>query len=63
MSLVGMTPAQTWIPGEVDLNSWEVPELSEITVVDGPQLTPGQAVGPITPPKLPVPIPIIREVC
>jgi hypothetical protein len=55
--------SQTWIPGEVDLNSWEVPELSEITVVDGPQLTPGQVVGPVAPPKLPVPIPIIREVC
>lgn len=55
--------SQTWISGEVDLNSWEVPELAEITVVDGPQLTPGQAVGPVAPPKLPVPIPIIREVC
>jgi hypothetical protein len=55
--------SQTWITGEVDLNSWEVPELAEITVVAGPQLTPGQAIGPVTPPKLPVPIPIIREVC
>ncbi len=33
--------SQTWISGEVDLNSWEVPELTEITVVDGPQLAPG----------------------
>jgi len=54
---------QTWIPGNVDLNSWEVPELAEITVVDGPQLKPGEAIGPVAPPKLPVPIPIIREVC
>lgn len=56
-------PSQTWINGTVNLNVWEVPELAEITVVDGPQLTPGQAIGPITPPNIPVPIPIIREVC
>ncbi len=54
---------QTWIPGTVNLNLWEVPELAEITVVDGPQLQPGEAIGPVAPPKLPVPIPIIREVC
>ncbi len=52
-----------WVSGTVNLNSWEVPELAEITVVDGPQLKPGEVIGPVTPPKLPVPIPIIREVC
>jgi hypothetical protein len=56
-------PSQSWIQGEVDLNPWEVPELSEITVVDGTQLTPGQAIGPVAPPAMPVPIPIIRTVC
>jgi hypothetical protein len=54
---------QSWIAGTVNLNPWEVPELAEITVVDGPQLQPGEAIGPVAPPKLPVPIPIIREVC
>jgi hypothetical protein len=53
----------TWVPGTVDLNPWEVPELAEITVVDGPQLKPGDVIGPVPPPKTPVPIPIIREVC
>jgi hypothetical protein len=55
--------SQSWVPGTVNLNPWEVPELAEITVVDGPPLKPGDAIGPVTPPKLPVPIPIIREVC
>ncbi len=54
---------QTWVTGTVDLNPWEVPELAEITVVDGPPLKPGDVIGPVPPPKLPVPIPIIREVC
>jgi hypothetical protein len=53
----------TWVPGTVDLMPWEVPELAEITVVDGPQLKPGDVIGPVPPPKTPVPIPIIREVC
>jgi predicted phage baseplate assembly protein len=53
----------TWITGPVDLNPWEVPELAEITVVNGPQLKPGDVIGPVPPPKTPVPIPIIREVC
>jgi hypothetical protein len=55
--------SQTWKNGTVTLNLWEVPELSEITVVDGPPLKPGDAIGPVAPSKLPVPIPIIREVC
>jgi hypothetical protein len=55
--------SQTWVGGTVNLNSWEVPELAEITVVDGAPLQPGEAIGPVAPPKLPVPIPILREVC
>jgi predicted phage baseplate assembly protein len=56
---------QTWITTTtaIDLNPWEVPELVEITVVDGPPLTPGDAIGPVKPPLVPVPIPILREVC
>lgn len=56
---------QAWVTasGAINLDAWEVPELMEITVVDGPPLTPGQAIGPVAPPKLPVPIPIIREAC
>ena len=54
---------QMWVNGTINLNLWEVPELAEITVVDGPELKPGDAIGPVAPAKLPVPIPIIREVC
>jgi len=51
-----------WIPGSVELALYEVPELTQITVVQGPPAPVGQ---PITPPpgKTPIPIPIIREVC
>jgi hypothetical protein len=45
------------------LQAWEVPELAEITVVQGPPLVPGAAVGPVTPTKTPVPIPTLREEC
>jgi hypothetical protein len=55
--------SQQWVQGTVNLNSWEVPELAEITVVDGPPLEPGEAIGPVAPPKTPVPIPVIRDVC
>ena len=47
----------------VTLKSWEVPELSEITVVEGTPLTPGDALGPAKPPGVSVPIPTIREEC
>jgi hypothetical protein len=45
------------------LHPWEVPELAEITVVQGPPLTPGEALGPVVPERAPVPIPTIREEC
>ena len=58
--------AQRWNPPRrepVLLQAWEVPELSEITVVQGPPLAPGEALGPVAPPRTPVPIPTLREEC
>lgn len=62
--------SQTWKQGSVKLELYEVPELSEVSVVEGPQLPePGQAIEPPTPTTttgtvaVPVPIPIIREEC
>jgi len=57
---------QTWDPPRrepVLLQAWEVPELSEITVVQGSPLVPGEALGPVPPAKTPVPIPTLREEC
>jgi hypothetical protein len=57
---------QAWDPPRRDpvlLQAWEVAELSEITVVQGPPLVPGQALGPVPPAKTPVPIPTLREEC
>ena len=47
----------------VALRAWEVPELAEITVVQGAPLVPGVALGPVPPSKTPVPIPTLREEC
>ena len=55
-----------WEPApnqRVTLRPWEVPELAEITVVQGPPLVPGEALGPVPPAKTPVPIPTLREDC
>jgi predicted phage baseplate assembly protein len=55
-----------WLPPQhapVLLQAWEVPELAEITVVQGPPLVPGAALGPVKPPAIPVPIPTLREEC
>ncbi|MEO8333810.1 MAG: putative baseplate assembly protein [bacterium] len=57
---------QTWNAPRrepVLLQAWEVPELSEITVVQGTPLVPGEALGPVLPSKTPVPIPTLREEC
>ena len=35
---------------------WEVVEVAEITVVQGPAMTPGQALGPVKPQLVPIPI-------
>jgi len=52
-----------WVPGTVLLDVDQVPDLAEITVVDGPPAAPGAALGPVPPDKTPVPIPIVREEC
>jgi hypothetical protein len=55
---------QTWIEGPVTLHKWEVPQLAAITVVsDVPPLAPNDALGPPTPPKTPIAIPVIKEEC
>ena len=52
---------------KIDLQAWEVPEVAEMTVVQGPALKPGDAVGPLAagtaPPLVPIPIPTIPEEC
>jgi len=54
-----------WIQGSVDLAKHEAPELSEITVIEGPLnlILPGQSIEPPQSSGVPVPIPIIREEC
>jgi len=54
---------KTWVPGSVDLAIYEVPELAEITVLEGPPAPAGQAITPPATGIVPVPIPIIREEC
>ncbi len=54
---------KVWLPGTVNLEKFEVAELTEITVVEGPvSIAPGQTIEP-APAGVPVPIPIIREEC
>jgi predicted phage baseplate assembly protein len=56
--------AQQWVQGTVELALYEVPELTGITVVEGPvTLNPGDAIGAPPPARTPVPIPVIRQVC
>jgi len=53
-----------WVPGTVALQMDEVPELAEITVIEGPLvIEPGQAVGLPPNPEVPVPVPILKEEC
>jgi predicted phage baseplate assembly protein len=47
----------------IELQPWEVVEVAEITVVQGPAMTPGQALGPVKPPLVPIPIPTIQDEC
>lgn len=48
---------------QVELESWEVPELAEITVIDGPALDPGRHVDPPVPSGRAVPVRSPVEVC
>ena len=52
-----------WVAGTVELKKNEVPHLVEITVVEGPPETPGDALGPLAPDGTPLPLPVIREEC
>ena len=64
LKVAGQDDHQNWVQGTVNLNLWEVPELSSITVVDGPlTFDPPQAIVPPPPDGPPIPIPVIREVC
>jgi Baseplate J-like protein len=45
------------------LQPWEVPEVVEMTVVQGDALKPGDAAGPVPPPLVPIPVPTIPEEC
>ena len=55
----------TWTtvsPNAIELERYEVVELAEITVVQGPPLVPGQVPAPPAP-SIPVPVPVPREEC
>lgn len=55
---------QNWLPGTVTLQAWEVPALTAIAVVDGlPLPALGQALDPTPPDGLPLPFPVVRDVC
>jgi hypothetical protein len=52
------------VPQPVDLEKWEVPQLSEITVLEADKpLAPGSPVQPEKAPDVPVPIPTPRKEC
>ena len=54
---------KAWVQGSINLEKYEVAELTEITVVEGAlTIAPGQSIEP-TASGVPVPIPIIREEC
>jgi hypothetical protein len=64
LRVAGWNPVtESWDEGTVELALDEVPELAEITVVDGPPLAPGATLGPIAPERTPVPVPVVREEC
>lgn len=54
-----------WLPAEVlQLESWEVPEIAAVTVVDGTTPLPSPGTGLNPPPSDPaVPVPVIRDEC
>jgi len=53
----------SWVPGTVELGPTEVPELTTITVVQGPRLEPGVELTPAASPDKPIPVPTIPEEC
>jgi hypothetical protein len=66
LEVAGWNDQRGWVKGSVQLREYEVPELTEITVVEGPTVVEiGKSIDPPRPehPVVPVPIPIIREEC
>lgn len=65
LKVAGWDDAQAaWIGGTVELENYEVPELTEIAVVEGPlTVAPGDAISPPPSPTVPVAIPVLREEC
>jgi hypothetical protein len=64
LRVAGWVPATgTWQEGTVTLRPWEVPHLTELTVIEGAPLVPGEPLGPPPAAKVPVPFPVIKEVC
>ncbi len=53
----------TWVPGTVILELDQVPELSEITVVEGPPLEPGVPLEPPDTGSIAVPIRVVKDDC
>jgi len=54
---------EDWINGDVTLEVDEVPELKEITVVEGPPLEPGVVIGAPPVDATPVPVPVEVDEC
>lgn len=76
LKVAGAGAGGAWVPGTVDLQPYEVPELVEITVVAGVPMEPGIAPSPPgtdegepgggdpdAKPKVPVPIPTVKVEC
>lgn len=67
VKLAELGPDNSWVkresPDEVLLDAWVVPELAEITVVEGAPLEPGQSLAPPDTGVVAVPIPTIQEEC
>jgi Baseplate J-like protein len=64
LDLAGRNAADdAWVPGAVELAPYEVPELTEIIVVEGATAPPaGEAPAPPAD-TVPVPVPLLREEC
>ena len=61
--LVAGWDGSQWMPGSVELNKWEAPELTEIAVVEGPAPPAGSRIEPPEPEGPAVPVPVLRDQC
>ncbi|MDP3083270.1 MAG: baseplate J/gp47 family protein, partial [Rubrivivax sp.] len=56
--------SQTWVPGTVELQAFELPEVAALTVVAGlPMPAPGEGIAPRAPPGVYLPFPVLRDEC